>query len=54
MKNGINESKSCSLPYYLGSGFTTQETWEADNGDDTKTCYRFSINRSSIPDPPHG
>lgn len=54
MKNGINESKYCSVPYYLGSGFTTQETWEVDNGDDTKTYYTFRINRSSIPDPPHG
>lgn len=54
MKNGINESKSCSVPYYLGSGFTTQEAWEIDNGDGTKTYYTFHINRDSIPDPPHG
>lgn len=53
MKNGINESKSCSLPYYLGSGFTTQSGWEDDNGDGTKTIYRFQIN-VSIPSPPHG
>lgn len=53
MKNGIDESKSCSVPYYLGSGFTTQESWEIDNGDGTKTYYTFHINRSSIPDPPH-
>ena len=53
MKNGIDESKSCSVPYYLGSGFTTQEGWEIDNGDGTKTHYRFKIN-SSIPYPPHG
>ena len=54
MKNGINESKSCSFPYYLGSGFTTQESWETDNGDGTKTHYTFKIDRSAIPDPPHG
>ena len=53
MKDGIDESKSCSVPYYLGSGFTTKETWEIDNGDGTKTYYRFQINRSAIPDPPH-
>ena len=53
MKDGIDESKSCSVPYYLGSGFTTQESWETDNGDGTKTYYTFSINRSPIPDPPH-
>lgn len=52
MKNGIYESKSCSVPYYLGSGFTTQEAWEDDNGDGTKTCYTFKIN-VSIPSPPH-
>ena len=54
MKDGIDESKSCSVPYYLGSGFTTQNGWEVDNGDDTKTYYIFSINHSPIPDPPHG
>ena len=53
MKNGIDESKSCSVPYYLGSGFTTQEAWEIDNGDGTKTYYTFKIN-VSIPYPPHG
>lgn len=53
MKNGINESKSCSVPYYLGSGFTTQEGWEIDNGDDTKTHYTFLINHDSIPSPPN-
>lgn len=53
MKNGIDESKYCSVPYYLGSGFTTQSTWEDDNGDGTKTQYRFYIN-ISIPSPPHG
>ena len=54
MKNGINESKYCSVPYYLGSGFTTQSGWEDYNGDGTKTYYTFQINRSAIPDPPHG
>ena len=53
MKDGIDESKSCSVPYYLGSGFTTQESWEIDNGDDTKTYYIFKIN-ITIPYPPHG
>ena len=53
MKNGIDESKSCSVPYYLGSGFTTQKAWEDDNGDGTKTYYTFKIN-VSIPSPPHG
>ena len=53
MKNGIDESKSCSVPYYLGSGFTTQESWEIDNGDGTKTYYIFHINHDSIPYPPH-
>ena len=54
MKNGIDESKSCSVPYYLRSGFTTQESWEIDNGDGTKTHYTFHINHDSIPYPPHG
>ena len=31
MKNGINEIKSCSMPYYAGSGFTSQNAWEIDN-----------------------
>ena len=53
MKNGINESKSCSVPYYLGSDFTTQESWEIDNGDGTKTYYTFYIDHDSIPYPPH-
>ena len=53
MKNGINEGKYCSVPYYLGSGFTTQSSWEDDNGDGTKTHYTFQIN-TSIPYPPHG
>ena len=48
MKNGINESKSCSMPYYAGSGFTTQSSWEIDNGNGTKTYYTFYINHDSI------
>ena len=53
MKNGIDESKSCSVPYHLGSGFTTQEAWEDDNADGSKTYYTFYINSDSIPKPPH-
>lgn len=49
MKDGINESKSCSRPYYAGSGFTTQSAWEIDNGDGTKTYYTFYIDSYSIP-----
>ena len=49
MKDGINESKSCSKPYYGGSGFTTRNAWEIDNGDGTKTYYTFYIDRDSIP-----
>ena len=51
MKDGIDESKSCSVSYYLGSGFTTQSDWEIDNGDGTKTYYTFYIDRDSIPGP---
>lgn len=53
MKNGINESKSCSVPYYYGSGFTTKSSWEIDNGDGTKTYYSFHINHDLIPSPPN-
>ena len=53
MKDGINESKSCSMPYYAGSGFTTQSSWEDDNRDGTKTYYTFQIN-PTMPSPPHG
>ena len=53
MKNGINESKSCSMPYYAGSGFTTQSSWETDNGNGTKTYYTFRINHDSIPSRPN-
>ena len=28
MKDSINESKSCSKPYYAGSSFTSQNTCE--------------------------
>ena len=54
MKDGINESKYCSVPYYLGSGFTTRSGWEDYNGDGTKIHYTFQIDRSDIPYPPHG
>lgn len=54
MKNGINEGKYCSVPYHVGSGFTTRSSWEDYNGDGTKTYYTFLIDRSAIPDPPHG
>ena len=53
MKDGINESKSCSMPYYAGSGFTTQSAWEDDNGDGTKTHYTFHVNHDSIPSRPN-
>ena len=53
MKDGIDKSKSCSVPYYLGSGFTTQSSWESDNGNGTKTYYTFHINHDSIPSPPN-
>ena len=53
MKDGINESKSCSKPYYAGSGFTTRNGWEIDNGDGTKTYYTFYIDRDSIPGNPN-
>lgn len=51
MKDGINESKYCSVPYYLGARFTTQESWEIDNGDGTKTYYNFYIDSDSISRP---
>ena len=53
MKDGINESKSCSVPYYAGSDFTTQLSWEIDNGDGSKTYYTFYINHDSIPSRPN-
>ena len=53
MKDGINSSKSCSRHYYSGSGFTTQSSWESDNGDGTKTNYTFHINHDSIPSRPN-
>lgn len=53
MKDGINESKSCSMPYYAGSGFTGQSSWEIDNGDGTKTYYTFYVNHDSIPSRPN-
>lgn len=51
MKNGINESKPCRYDKYFGADFNTQNTWEQDNGDDTKTFYTFIIDISSIPIP---
>lgn len=51
MKNGIDENKSCNVPYYLGSGFNTKNSWEIDNGDGTKTYYTFYINADSIQRP---
>ena len=53
MKDGINSSKSCSMHYYAGSGFTTQSSWESDNGDGTKTYYTFYVNHDSIPSRPN-
>ena len=53
MKDGINSSKSCSRHYYSGSGFTTQSSWEIDNGNGTKTHYTFHINHDLIPSRPN-
>ena len=53
MKNCINSSKSCSRHYYSGSGFTSQNAWETDNGDGTKTYYTFYIDHDSIPSRPN-
>ena len=53
MKDGINESKSCSMPYYAGAGFTTQSSWEIDNADGSKTYYTFYIDHDSIPSRPN-
>ena len=52
IKNSINSSKSCSKPYYYESGFTTQLSWEIDNGDGNKTYYNFYIDHDSIPSIP--
>ena len=52
MKDGINSSKSCSRHYYGGSGFTSRNAWEIDNGDGTKTYYTFYIDHDSIPSRP--
>ena len=35
--------------YYGGSGFTTQSSFETDNGDGAKAYYTFYIDRDSIP-----
>ena len=53
MKNGINENRYCNVPYYLGSGFTTQNIWESTRSDGSKVYFSFEIDHSSIPDPPH-
>ena len=53
MKDGINSSKSCSRHYYSGSGFTSQNAWETDNGDGTKTYYTFYIDHDSMPSRPN-
>ena len=49
MKDSINSSKSCSMPYYADSCFTSRNAWEIDNGDGTKTYYTFYIDSDSIP-----
>ena len=54
MKDGINENRYCGVPYYLGSGFTTQSTWEGTRSDGSKVYFSFQIDHSSIPYPPHG
>ena len=52
MKNGINENRYCDVPYYLGSGFTTRNTWEDTRSDGSKVIFSFQIDHSSIPNPP--
>ena len=39
--------------YYGGSGFTTQSSFETDNGDGTKTYYTFYIDCDSVPSRPN-
>ena len=39
--------------YYAVSGFTSQNAWEIDNWDSTKTYYTFYIDPDSIPTTPH-
>lgn len=45
MKDGIDTSEpfNHTWPYYMSMGFHSQEYWEIDNGDGSKTIYRFSI-----------
>ena len=45
MKDGIDTSEPFhhTWPYNMGMGFTSQEYWVYDNGDGSKTYYRFSI-----------
>lgn len=38
--------------YHGGSGFTTQSSFETDNGDGTKTYYTFYIDHYSVPSRP--
>lgn len=48
MKDGIDESQSCIGNIYCGGGFNTQNSWEKDNGDGTKTYYTFLFDTSSL------
>ena len=50
MKNGINENRYCNVPYYMGSGFTTQNIWDSTRSDGSKVYFDFEIDHSSIPD----
>ena len=45
MKDGIDTSEPFRhvWPYYMSMGFNSQEYWEIDNGDGSKTISRFNI-----------
>ena len=45
MKDGIDTSEPCRhiWPCYVALGFTTNSSWEIDNGDGSKTYYDFEI-----------
>ena len=45
MKDGIDTSEpfNHTWPYNMSMGFTSQEYWWVDNGDGSKTYYRFEI-----------
>ena len=45
MKDGIDTSEPFHhiWPYNMAMGFTSSEYWEKDNGDGSKTIYRFNI-----------